>query len=512
MSETPSSSAANNVILRLFGITKSFGRQVVNKAIDLELTRGEIHVLLGENGAGKSTLLNILYGHLQPDAGWIELLGRRTTVASPAIALQCGIGLVHQHFTLVPSFTVAENVLLGQRHALPKEKRTISAVAKTIASLGWDLDVRRRVEDLPIAGRQLTEILRLLHHGAEVLLMDEPTALLSPREIDSLLTIMERLARKGTSILLVTHKLREVTTSADRITVMRHGAVSARYPTGAVDETELALAMTGRKDIPKIVVSGEVGTAAEPVLQVKNLAVQADHGRAVEAFDIELRPGEIIGIAGVEGNGQHELMAALCGLRAATHGTVVINGVDATAATPWKRRRLGMAIVPADRRRFGVVGTMSVTENLALNDLASKRSRRINWGALNERAERTIEDFDIRPAEPLKAAGQLSGGNVQKLVLARELQSHPKVLLASSPTWGLDVGAVADVRRHLLEARSHGCAILLSSPDLDEIVELSDRILVMYRGSVVLDVARALLDMDRVALAMIGRQVERALG
>jgi general nucleoside transport system ATP-binding protein len=491
--------------LKLHGVTKTFGQTVANKDVTLSVVEGSIHVLLGENGAGKSTLLNIMYGHLQPDEGWIEVFGSRREISAPAIALQCGIGLIHQHFTLVPSFTVVENVLLGKRSSLPPSKRTASSVKETAERLGWEIDLNRRVDDLSISGRQHVEILKLLHHGAQILLMDEPTSLLSPKEIDSFLTLVEKLASEGRSILLVTHKLKEVTRCADTVTVIRHGSVRAEFQAQELDETALARAMTGNKEMPAITVSGGVNRTGAPALKVQNLSTEPEEGMPLRDISIEVFPGEILGLAGVEGNGQDELTAVIAGLRRPRSGTVTLSGEDVTLAEPRRRRSLGLAIVPADRRGAGVVTDMSVFENIALNKIGSGHFPWIKWGDLKAQAATLIRDFDVRPADTELPAGRLSGGNIQKLVLARELSSNPRVLVASSPTWGLDIGAIADVRERLLVARRNGCAILLNSPDLDEILELSDRIVVMYRGVIQLNQLRSDLDIDRLSLGMIGR-------
>jgi general nucleoside transport system ATP-binding protein len=491
--------------LKLQGVTKTFGKTIANKDVTLSVAEGSIHVLLGENGAGKSTLLNIMYGHLQPDEGWIEVFGRRSEISAPSVALQCGIGLIHQHFTLVPSFTVAENVLLGKRSSLPPGKRTVASIKETAEQLDWKIDLNRRVDDLSISGRQHVEILKLLHHGAQILLMDEPTSLLSPKEIDSFLTLVEKLAADGKSILLVTHKLKEVTRCADTVTVIRHGSVRAEFRAQELDEMALARAMTGKKDMPAITVTGGVDRTGIPALKINNLSTEHEEGMPLKNVSIEVFPGEILGLAGVEGNGQDELTAVIAGLRKPRSGTVTLSGEDVTFAEPRRKRALGLGIVPADRRGAGVVTEMSVFENIALNKIGGGYFPWIKWGDLKSQAARLIRDFDVRPTDTELPAGRLSGGNIQKVVLARELSSKPRVLVASSPTWGLDIGAIADIRERLLDARRDGCAILLNSPDLDEILELSDRVVVMYRGVIQLNQLRSELDIDRLSLGMIGR-------
>jgi ABC-type uncharacterized transport system ATPase subunit len=491
------------------GLSKIFGSFVANDSIDLQILPGRVHVLLGENGAGKSTFMNMLYGHLQPTAGEILIDGVVTQIDSPRTALAHGIGLVHQHFSLVPSATVATNVVLGVEPSTfaYSPRKVHDAVRETVDALGWDLDVEARVEDLPVSGQQRVEILKALHRGARTLLLDEPTALLSPSEIDALLETVARLRSGGAGVLLVTHKLKEVESIADDVSVLRHGRITGEFVAGEATSIELARAMTGRAEIPEVRTSGHVAHDASVVLRSESLIVDGPHARAVDDVSLSVREGEIVGIAAVEGNGQHELVQAIIGTTKPLSGSISIRGMQIDHATPRRTRAAGLAVIPADRREEGVVADMSLVDNFSLNAIAAGGMRR--WGMLDRRAMRkaaraAVEDHDIRPGRIDAPAKSLSGGNMQKLVIARELSESPPLIIAVSPTWGLDIGAVTDVRQRLVDMRSQGAAILLSSPDLEEVIDLSDRILVMYRGRIVAEFSREALDEDQLALALIG--------
>ncbi|WP_240658642.1 ABC transporter ATP-binding protein [Microbacterium sp. CPCC 204701] len=495
------------------GLTKRFGSFVANDSIDLTLEPGRVHVVLGENGAGKSTLMNMLYGHLQPDVGTISLDGTPVDINSPSAALHHGIGMVHQHFSLVGSYSVAQNVILGvePRGALLHPRDISTSVANTVARLGWDFDVDKKVEDLPVSAQQRVEILKLLHRGARILLLDEPTALLSPTEIDSLLDIIEKLKADGAAILLVTHKLPEVERVADTISVIRHGKVTARYEDTNIAPAEMARAMTGRVDIPQIV--SKPRTPGAPVLELRGVTVSGVHGHdVISDVDLTIHEGEIVGIAAVEGNGQHELVQAILGTAKIRAGRIALAGHDITGRSPRHVRASGVAVIPADRRAEGTVSPMSLVDNYALTTVAAGGFRRgpfLDRRAMTAAATSAIDRYDIRPGRPAAAASSLSGGNMQKLVIAREIDAEPQCLIAVSPTWGLDIGAVADVQRRLVEVRNAGQAVLLSSPDLDELLALSDRIVVLYRGQVVAEFTRDTLEVDELSLALMGSTSSR---
>jgi simple sugar transport system ATP-binding protein len=475
--------------LELRGITKRFGPLVANDEISLSVAPGQVHALLGENGAGKSTLMNVLYGLMQPDAGEIVVNGRPATFHSPKDAIAAGIGMVHQHFMLVPVFTVAENVTLGIEQAGPAglldRRGTRREVAELSHQYGLDVDPDALVEDLPVGLQQRVEIVKALVRKANVLILDEPTAVLTPAETEELFRIVRQLRDGGTSVIFISHKLREVQAIADTITVLRRGAVVGHTePTATTDE--LAALMVGRN--VQLRVSKTPASPGEPVLQVTDLTVRGDDGRAwVDGLSFDVRAGEILGIAGVQGNGQTELCEALLGLRPAASGSVALNGRDLTRADPRSRLRAGIAYVPEDRTEDGLVGSFSVSENLILDTYRRKpfaSGIRLNLPEISKNAAERIEEFDVRTGSGATPAGTLSGGNQQKVILARELSRKHELLIASQPTRGLDVGSIEFVHRRIVEARDQGVAVLIVSSELDEIYALADRIAVMYEGKI----------------------------
>lgn len=496
------------------GITKTFGDTVANEGVDFVLGKGEIHVLLGENGAGKTTLMNILFGHIAPDAGEILVDGAAVHISSPHDAIGLGVGMVHQHFSLVPSFTVAENVMLGVAtigDLVIDNSEIARAVAARAEELHMPIDPSVAVVDLPVDLQQRVEIVKAMYRGARVLIMDEPTSLLGPTQIANLLQILSDLRGSGHSIILVTHKLAEVMEVADRVTVLRRGKVVTSMARGEFDERSLARAMTGqdRERLPERA-QATSGSGTGPLLTIRGLTVPSTHGHgiAVDGLSLEVRPGEILGVAGVEGNGQRELVDALIGLMSPSSGSIAIDGVDVTQSAPVDRRSAGLGAIPEDRQGLGLVLDMTLAENLAISELAGGgyRSRGvIDWKRVHDDAARLLAEYDVRPPDPDAKAGSLSGGNQQKVVLARELARQPKVLVADNPTWGLDVGAIDYVHRRLLEMRDRGGAILLLTLDLEELYKLSDRVLVVYRGKMMLESAAATLDEDDLAMAMAGR-------
>ncbi len=504
-------------VVELRGITKIFGETVANENVDFTLRRGEIHVLLGENGAGKTTLMNILFGHLQPDGGEILIDGTPVPIHSPHDAISKGVGMVHQHFSLVPSFTVAENVMLGVgkvRDLVIDDSEIEAAVAARAEELHMPIDASMEVVDLPVDLQQRVEIIKAMYRGARVLIMDEPTSLLGPTQIENLLGILSDLRGSGHSIILVTHKLAEVMEVADRVTVLRRGKNVASMSRGDFDERSLARAMTGqeRERLPE---RARIESKDSPLLTIRDLTVASTHGHglAIEALSLQVMPGEILGIAGVEGNGQRELVDALIGLTDPTSGRVEVDGVDITSTAPVHRRTAGLGAIPEDRQGLGLVLDMTLAENLAITELASGGYRHrgvIDWARVRADAERLLSEYDVRPPDPDVRAGSLSGGNQQKVVLARELARNPKVLVADNPTWGLDVGAIDYVHRRLLEMRARGGAILLLTLDLEELYKLSDRVAVVYRGKVMLESPASTLDEDDLAMAMAGRTIAPA--
>ena len=475
--------------LELRGITKRFGPLVANDGISLSVAPGQVHALLGENGAGKSTLMNVLYGLMQPDEGEILIDGTPVSFHSPKDAIAAGIGMVHQHFMLVPVFTVAENVTLGIEQAgragLLDRRGTRREVAGLSHRLGLDVDPDALVEDLPVGIQQRVEIIKALVRQANVLILDEPTAVLTPAETDELFRIVRQLRDGGTSVIFISHKLKEVQSIADTITVLRRGAVVGQREPSAT-EADLASLMVGRN--VQLRVSKSPAKPGAPVLTVTDLTVRGDDGRTwVDGLSFDVRAGEILGIAGVQGNGQTELCEALMGLRPTADGKVTLNDKDLTRAAPRERLRAGVAYVPEDRTEDGLVGSFSVAENLILDMYDRKQfSSGINLKLpeIAKNATERIAEFDVRTGSAATPAGTLSGGNQQKVILAREIGREHKVLIASQPTRGLDVGSIEFVHRRIVEQRDHGVAVVIVSSELDEIYALADRIAVMYEGKI----------------------------
>jgi general nucleoside transport system ATP-binding protein len=486
------------VELELRGITKRYGLLAANDGISLSVAPGQVHALLGENGAGKTTLMNVLYGLTQPDEGDILIDGKPAKFGSPKDAIEAGIGMVHQHFMLVPVFTVAENVTLGiegglgassprrirSRAGLLDRRKARRDVADLSHRYGLDVDPDALVGELPVGIQQRVEIVKALVRQANVLILDEPTAVLTPAETEELFRIIRQLTGAGTSVIFISHKLREVQAIADTITVLRRGKVVGQR-TPPVTEEDLANLMVGR-DV-QLRVSKQPARPGEVVLDVADLTVGDSGGLPVNGLSFEVRAGEILGIAGVQGNGQTELCEALMGLRPTVGGSVTVNGRDLSRASPHARLRAGVAYVPEDRREDGLVGPFSVAENLILDmyDRPPYSSGiNLNLPAIRANATERIEEFDIRTGSPGTAAGTLSGGNQQKVILAREVGREHKVLIASQPTRGLDVGSIEFVHRRIIEQRDHGVAVVIVSSELDEIYALADRIAVIYEGKI----------------------------
>jgi ABC-type uncharacterized transport system ATPase subunit len=477
-------------LLELQGITKRFPGVLANDHINLTLEQGEIHALLGENGAGKTTLMNILYGLYHPDEGKILVRGREVKMSSPSEAIKLGIGMVHQHFMLVPPFTVTENVMLGQeevKNGTVLDRASVAArIRKISEQYGLPVDPNAYVKDLSVGIQQRVEIMKILYRHADILILDEPTAVLTPEEVDDLFKVIRGLVESGTSVIFISHKLKEVMEIADRITVLRDGHVVGTKRPQETNLATLARMMVGREVI--LTVNKKLAQPGAVVLQVENLQVLDDRKQlAVNGVSFEVHAGEILGIAGVQGNGQTELVGALTGLRPIAGGRTVILGREATHATPREILQAGVAHVPEDRQRDGLVLTFPVADNLALNTYYLPPFA--SGVAIHERsifatAEELVKEFDIRTPSVGTVASSLSGGNQQKVIVARELSRPIKLLIASQPTRGLDVGSIEYIHRQLVDKRDQGCAVLLASTELDEIMSLSDRIAVMYRGKI----------------------------
>jgi ABC-type uncharacterized transport system ATPase subunit len=477
------------VKLELRGITKRFGGLVANDHIDLIVQPGEIRALLGENGAGKTTLMNVLYGLVQPDEGEILVNDKPVQIRSPKDAISAGVGMVHQHFMLVPVFTVAENVTLGaepvRRFGLLDRARARASVRDLSQRFGLRVDPDAYVEDLPVGVQQRVEIIKALLRDASILILDEPTAVLTPGETEDLFQIMRQLRDSGRSIVFISHKLKEVQAIADNVTIIRRGQVVGERPPTTSD-AELAALMVGRS--VQLRVSKEPATPAGVTLDVRDLSVPGEHGDlAVQSISFDVRAGEILGIAGVQGNGQTELCEALMGLRPST-GSVVLDGTDISAASTHDRLRAGIGYIPEDRQENGLVGAFTVADNLVLDvyDRSPYAAGIVmKPDAIRKAAVHLVDEYDVRTSSVLTAAGTLSGGNQQKVVVARELSRGNKLLLASQPTRGLDVGSIEFVHSEIVKQRDSGVAVVIVSSELDEIYALSDRIAVMYEGRIV---------------------------
>jgi general nucleoside transport system ATP-binding protein len=496
-------------------VTKTFPLVTANDDVTLLVEKGEIHALVGENGAGKSTLMNILYGLLQPDSGTLAIDGQPLSFNGPGDAIAAGIGMVHQHFMLIPPLTVAENVVLGQEPAR-RGMIDMAAAIRTVQSLsdqyGLKVDPTAKVETLSVGIEQRIEISKVLYRGADILILDEPTAVLAPQEVEEFFEILKALKAQGKTIIFITHKLREVMAISDRVTVMRHGKMVGAVETAQTSTAEIATLMVGRQVLLQV----DRGSASpgETVLQVEALeALDNKTLPALKGIDLSVRAGEILGIAGVEGNGQSELVEVLTGLRPARNGRVVVAGREIGGFSPRQVRASGVAHIPEDRHRRGLVLEYTVADNTVLG-IHYQSPFVKSWGldildpaAIRAKAERLVAEFDIRPTDPQNLAGHLSGGNQQKVVVAREMDQRPKFLVAAQPTRGVDVGSIEFIHRRLIEARDGGAAVLLVSADLDEVLSLSDRIAVIYEGKIVGEMSPEEATEERLGCLMTGAAV-----
>ncbi|HEX5922575.1 MAG TPA: ABC transporter ATP-binding protein [Baekduia sp.] len=502
----PDVSDAAGLALALRGITKRFGALTANDAVDFQLRRGEIHALLGENGAGKSTLMNVVYGMLTPDAGEILVDGSAVGIGSPREAMDHGIGMVFQHFMLIPVMTVAENLVLGDE---PRKNGLLDlgAARRRTRELserhGLRVDPDARVADVSVGQQQRVEILRALDRGARILVLDEPTAVLTAQETAELAEVLRGLRDDGTSVVFITHKLHEVLEVADRVTVLRRGKTVGTVETAAADEASLARMMVGRDVVLRV--EKEPGTPGEPLLELDDVHAVDDRGLpAVDSVSLRVCAGEIVAVAGIDGNGQSELIDAINGLRPTTSGRVRVRGKDITNCTPRQAREAGVGHIAEDRHARGLVLDFSLAENLALNDYREgTRFGLLKPRRMLEAAGRLLAEFDVRGGTPSTPASSLSGGNQQKVVIAREVSGNPDALIAAQPTRGLDVGAIEFVHRRLLAERDAGRAILLFSLELEEVRALADRILVIYDGRIVGELPPSASD-EELGLLMTG--------
>ena len=502
-------------VLELRGITKQFPGVLANDHIDFDLRRGEVHALLGENGAGKSTLMSILYGLYTADSGQILMNGTPVTISSPKNAIELGIGMVHQHFMLIPVMTVTENIVLANEPVragiLLDEKAAERRVADVARTFKFAVDPHARVHDITVGQQQRVEIMKALYRNADIVILDEPTAVLTPQEAQELFEILRTLTREGISIIFISHKLNEVLQIADRITVLRRGKKVETIQREGATEAGLARSMVGREVLLRV--DKKPAEPGDVLLHVEDLLVRDDRGlEAVRSVSFDVRAGEIVGVAGIDGNGQSELIDALTGLRHPAAGRIEVAGQDLTNATARKALDAGMGHIPEDRQRRGLVLDFNLAENLALHDYGKEPFSHLGW--VNPRrwlrwARGVLTEFDVRGGGPTTRGGSLSGGNQQKVVVAREVSRNPSVLIAAQPTRGLDVGAIEFVHRRLVEQRDAGKAVLLVSLELDEILSLSDRILVLYEGQIVAEFPPDVGE-EEVGIAMTGGRSREA--
>ena len=499
-------------VIEMLNVDKKFGTFYANKNITLQLEKGEIHALLGENGAGKSTLMNVLFGLYQPDGGEIKVNGKAVNITDPNIANDLGIGMVHQHFMLVENLSVTENIILGSeptKMGMINIKDSAKKVAEISKLYGLDVDPYAKIEDISVGMQQRVEILKTLYRGAEILIFDEPTASLTPQEIDELMKIMHKLIEEGKSIILITHKLGEIMSVSDRVTVIRKGEGIGTVTTSETNPEELATLMVGRQ----VTFKTEKGPAhpTEEILQINNLTVTDYRGiEKVKNLNLSVRRGEIVGLAGIDGNGQSELIEAITGLRKVKSGKIVIADQDITNKKPRQITETGIGHIPQDRHKHGLVLDFSVGYNAALQSYYQKpfsSNGLMNYKEVTLHANKIIQDYDVRTQGEHELARALSGGNQQKLIIGREVERNPDLLIAALPTRGLDVGAIEFIHKRLIEQRDEGKAVLLISFELDEIMNVSDNIAVIYDGAIVDTVVPTETSEQELGLLMAGHNM-----
>ena len=505
---------AHENVIEMREITKIFGEFVANDKINLELRKGEIHALLGENGAGKSTLMNMLAGLLEPTSGEIVVNGKSEKLDSPSKAASLGIGMVHQHFMLVEAFTVAENIILGSEvtnKGVLDLKKANADILELSERYGLAVDPTAKVADISVGAQQRVEILKTLYRGADILIFDEPTAVLTPAEILELMDIMKNLVKEGKSIILITHKLDEIRAVADRVTVIRRGKSIQTVSIEGATNKDLAEMMVGRS--VSFVTEKEEAQPKEVVLQISDLVVNENRGvPAVKELSLDVRAGEIVGIAGIDGNGQSELIQAITGLRKVKSGSIKIKGQEVVGLSSRKITEMNVSHVPEDRHRDGLVLEMMLSENIALQTYYKEplsKNGVLNYNQINSYARKLMEEFDVRAANEIVPASALSGGNQQKAIIAREVNRNPDLLIVSQPTRGLDVGAIEYIHKRLIGERDKGKAVLVVSFELDEILNLSDRIAVIHDGKIQGIVKPSETNKQELGVLMAGGELEK---
>ena len=507
--------ANSEYAVQMHGITKVFGTFKALDGVDLDVCKQSVHAILGENGAGKSTLMNVLYGLYSADEGEVFLNGKHVDISNPNDAIAQGIGMVHQHFMLVDNFTVTENIVLGDEvtsfAGVLDPKKAREKVLEIVNEYGFDVDPDAKIEDITVGMQQRVEILKALYRGADTLILDEPTAVLTPQEIEKLIQIMRDLVSKGKTIIIITHKLKEIMSSADECTIIRRGKYMGTVDVSKTNETELANKMVGRN--VNLHVDKKPAKPGEVLLSIRDLHVKDERGiEQVNGLNLEVRAGEIVGLAGIDGNGQRELADAINALVKPESGTIAIRGEEIQATTPRNVINHSVATIPSDRQRWGLVLPFSVAENTVLERHGEERFGKgisLDYSKVNEFAKELVEEFDIRPAGCFDhAAGGLSGGNQQKVIIAREVSGEPDVLIAIQPTRGLDVGAIEFVHKALIRERDRGAAILLISLELDEVMDVSDRIAVIYAGQIVGEFEQGAITEEQAGLLMAGGGAE----